>query len=171
MKVLVTQSWPTLCCPLDCSLPGSSIHMILQARIAEWVAMPSSRGSSWPRNQTCVSCTAGGFLATKHPKGDQSWGFIGKTDVESETPILWPPYAKSWQIWKDSEFPCWERLRAGGEGNDRGWDGWMPSPTWWTWIWVDSSSWWWTERPGMLQFMGLKRVRYDWVIELNCTPP
>ena len=49
---------------------------------------------------------------------------------------------------------CWERLGAGGEGDDRGWDGWMTSPTRWTWVWVNSGSWWWTGRPGMLQFMG-----------------
>ena len=62
---------------------------------------------------------------------------------------------------------CWEGLGAGGEGDDRGWDGWMASPTWWTWIWVNSRSWWWTGRPGMLQFMGSQRVGHDWVTELN----
>ena len=62
---------------------------------------------------------------------------------------------------------CWEGLRVGGEGDDRGWDGWMASPTQWTWVWVDSWSWWWTGRPGVLQFMGSKRVRHDWVTELN----
>ena len=62
---------------------------------------------------------------------------------------------------------CWERLRAGGEGDDRGWDGWMPSPTQWTRVWVNSGSWWWTGRPGALQSMELQRVGYDWVIELN----
>ena len=62
---------------------------------------------------------------------------------------------------------CWERLRAGGEGDDRGWDGWMASPTQQTWVWVDSRSWWWTGRPGMLQFMGSQRVRHDWATELN----
>ena len=61
---------------------------------------------------------------------------------------------------------CWERLRA-GEGDDRGWDGWMASPTQWTWVWVDSGSWWWTRRPGIVRFMGLQRVRHDWVTELN----
>ena len=64
---------------------------------------------------------------------------------------------------------CWERLRAGGEGDDRGWDGWMASLTQWTWVWVDSGSWWWTGRPGVLQFMGLQRVGHDWVTELNWT--
>ena len=64
---------------------------------------------------------------------------------------------------------CWERLRAGGEGDDRGWDGWMASPTQWTWVWVDSGNWWWTGRPGVLQFMGSQRVVHDWLnwAELN----
>ena len=62
---------------------------------------------------------------------------------------------------------CWERLRAGGEGDDRGWDGWMASPTQWTWVWVDSGGWWWTRRPDILQFMGFQRVRHNWVTELN----
>ena len=64
---------------------------------------------------------------------------------------------------------CWGRLRAGGEGDDRGWYGWMASPTQWTWIWVDYGSWWWIGRPGVLQFMGLQRVGHDWVTELNWT--
>ena len=64
---------------------------------------------------------------------------------------------------------CWEGLGAGGEGDDRGWDGWMASLTWCTWVWVNSGSWWWTGRPGMLRFMGLQRVRHDWVIELSWT--
>ena len=64
---------------------------------------------------------------------------------------------------------CWEGLRAGGEGDDRGWDGWMASLIRWTWVWVNSGSWWWTGRPGVLQFMGLQRVGHDWVTELNWT--
>ena len=62
---------------------------------------------------------------------------------------------------------CWEGLGAGGEGDDRGWDGWMASPTWWTWVWVNSRSWWWTGRPGMLRFMGLQIVGHNWATELN----
>ena len=62
---------------------------------------------------------------------------------------------------------CWERLKAGGEGDDREWDGWMTSPIWWTWVWASSRSWWWTRRPGVLQSMGLQRVGYDWATELN----
>ena len=64
---------------------------------------------------------------------------------------------------------CWEGLGVGGEGDNKGWDGWMASPTQWTWIWVNSGSWWWTGRPGVLQFMGSQRVRHDWVTELNWT--
>ena len=63
---------------------------------------------------------------------------------------------------------CWERLKA-GEGDDRGWDGWMASPTQWTWVWVTSRSWWWTGRPGMLRFMGSQRVGHDWATEVNWT--
>ena len=62
---------------------------------------------------------------------------------------------------------CWERLKAGGEGDDRGWDGWMASPTQWTWVWVNSRSWWWTGRPGVLPFMWSQRVGHDWATELN----
>ena len=62
---------------------------------------------------------------------------------------------------------CWETLRAGGEEDDRGWDGWMASLTRWTWVWVDSKSWWWTGRSGMLRFMGSQRVGHDWATELN----
>ena len=66
---------------------------------------------------------------------------------------------------------CWERLRAGGEGHDRGWDGWMASLTRWTWVWVNSGSWWWTGRPGVLQSTGSQRVRHDWATELiGCRP-
>ena len=64
---------------------------------------------------------------------------------------------------------CWEGLGAGGEGDDRGWDGWMASPTWWVWVWVNSGSWWWTGSPGVLQSMGSQRVRHGWATELNWT--
>ena len=64
---------------------------------------------------------------------------------------------------------CWEGLGAGGEGDDRGWGGWMASPTQQTWVWVDSGNWWWTGRPGVLQFMGSQRVRHNLATELNRT--
>ena len=64
---------------------------------------------------------------------------------------------------------CWERLRAGGEGDGRGWDGWVTSQTWWTWVWVSSRSWWWTGKLGVLQSMGSQRVTHSWATELNWT--
>ena len=62
---------------------------------------------------------------------------------------------------------CWEGLGAGGEGDDRGWDGWMASPTQQTWVWVNSGSWCWTGRPSVLRFMGSQRVGHNWVTELK----
>ena len=102
-----------------------------------------------------------------NPKGDQSWVFIGRTDVEAKTLILWPPDAKSWLTGKRPW--CWERLKTGGEGDNRGWDGWMASPTQWRWVWVNSGSWWWTGRPGVLWFTGSQRVGHDWATELDWT--
>ena len=95
-----------------------------------------------------------------HPKGDQSWVFIRRTDSKAEAPILWPPDAKHWLTEKDPDAGT---LKPGGEGDDRGWDGWMASLTQWTWVWASSRSWWSTGRPGMLQFMRLQRVRHNWV--------
>ena len=101
-----------------------------------------------------------------HPQGDQSWVFIGNTDVEAEPPILWSPDAKSWHIWKDPDAgKDWGRE----EKEMTGWIGWMASPTQWTWVWVDSRSWWWIGRPGLLRFMGSQRVGHDWATELNWT--
>ena len=103
-------------------------------------------------------------IQTVHSKGDPSWVFFGRNDAKAETPVLWPPHVKSWLIGKDSD--AGRDLGAGGEGDDRGWDGWMASLTRWTWVWVNSGSWWWTGRPGVLWFMGLQRVgpteRLNW---------
>ena len=99
-----------------------------------------------------------------HSEGDQPWNFFERNDAKAEAPVLWPPHMKRWLIGKDS---CWEGLRAGGEGDDREWDGWMASLTRWTWVWVNSCSWWWTGRPDVLQFMGSQRVGHDWANELN----
>ena len=119
--------------------------------------------------KTLESPLDGKEIQPVHPKGDQSWVFIGRTDFEAETLILWPPDAKSWLIWKDW---CWKRLKAGGEGDDRRWDGWMASPSQWTRVWVSSGNWWWTGKPVVLQSMGLKRVGDVWATERNwiCNP-
>ena len=102
-----------------------------------------------------------------HPKGDQSWLFTGRTDAETETLILWVTWCEELTHWKRPW--CWERLKAGGEGDDRIWDGWMASLTLWTWVWVSSGNWWWTGKPGVLQSMGSQRVRHDWATELSWT--
>ena len=92
--------------------------------------------------------------------------FIGRTDIEAETPILWPPHAKYWLIGKDLDAgKDWRQE----EKMTRGWNGWMASLTWWTWVRVNSGSWWQTGRPGVLWFMGSQRVGHDWVTELNWT--
>ena len=102
-----------------------------------------------------------------HPKGNQSWIFIGRTDVGAETLNTLATWYKELTCWKRPW--CWERLKSGGEGDDRGWDGWMASPTRWTWILLSSGSWWWTGKPGILQSMGSQRVEHDWVTEQNWT--
>ena len=104
-----------------------------------------------------------------NPKGNQPWIFTGRTDAEA--PLLWPPDVKSWLIGKDPD--------AGKDWSqeDKGmteWDGWMASPTWWTWVWASFESWWWTGKPGTLQSMGGTKsgfffylVGHDWATELK----
>ena len=93
--------------------------------------------------------------------------------------IYWKNWCRSWSsnilaTWCEElthcKRPwCWKRLKAGGEGGDRGWDGWMALPSWWTWVWASAGSWWRTARSGVLQSMGLQRVGHDWMTELNWT--
>ena len=96
-----------------------------------------------------------------NPKGNWpwilSWRWSSNTLAWCKEPMHWK---RPW---------CCERLRAGGEGDDRGWDGWLASLTQWTWVWVNSRSWWWTGRPGVLRFMGSQGVGHDWATELNWT--
>ena len=100
-----------------------------------------------------------------HPKGNQSWIFIGRTDAEAETLVLWPPDVKTY--WK--RLWCWERLKTGGEEDNR--DGWVATPTRWTWVWASSRSWGWTRKPGILQSIGSQRVGHDWTNLLNLWNP
>ena len=79
----------------------------------------------------------------------------------------WPTWCEELTQWKRAWW--WKRLKAGGEGDDRGWDGWMASPHQWIWVCVNPRSWWWTGRPGVLQSMGSQRVGHNWVTELNWT--
>ena len=239
----VAQLCPTLWDPMNCDLPGSSVHRILQARILEWVAISfSSRevrnfifgGSkitadgdcsheikrhlplgrkvmnnlnsilksrditlptkvrrvkamifpvvmygceldykeSWALRNWCfwtvvLEKTLESPLDSKeiqpvHPKGNQSWIFIGRTDAKAEIPILWPSDVKNWLIWKDPEAGK-DFMKARGKGDDRGWNGWMTSLTQWTWVWVSSGSWWWTGKPGMLPSMVAESDTTEWL--------
>ena len=118
--------------------------------------------------------------------GEDSWESLGLQGDptspfwRSVLAVLWKKWCWSWNLntlatsckelthWK--RLWCWVGLGAGGEGDDRGWDSWMASPTRWTWVWMNSRSWWWTGRPGVLQFMGSQRVGHDWATELNPLP-
>ena len=97
-----------------------------------------------------------------NPKGNQSWISIGRTDAKA--PILWPPDGKRQLIRKDPDAGRDWRQEEKGMMR-RGWDGWMASPTQWTWVWSSSGRWWRTGKPGMLQSMGLQRVRHEWATE------
>ena len=132
----------------------------------EWDCKESWELKNWCFSTVVLEKTIESPLDSKeiqpvHLKGDQSWIFIRRTDVEPETPILWPPDAKSWLIWKD--------LDAGRDWRweEKGWNGWMASLTQWAWVWVNSGSWWWTGRPSVLQSMGSQRVAHNWVTELT----
>ena len=102
-------------------------------------------------------------IKSVNPKGNQPWIFTGRTDAEDEAPVLWPPDANSSLTGKRPW--CWERLKAKGEEGDRGWDGWMASPTQWTWVRASSGRWWRTGQPGGLKSMGLQGIRHDLVTE------
>ena len=99
-----------------------------------------------------------------HSEGDQPWNFFGRNDAKAEAPVLWPPDAKIWLIGKVSDAGRdWGQEEKGTTEDE------MASLTRWTWVWVNCGSWWWTGRPGVLQFKGLQRVRQDWATELNWT--
>ena len=99
-----------------------------------------------------------------HSEGDQPWDFLGRNDAKAETPVLWPLHAKSWLIGKDSDAGRdWGQEEKGTtEDEIAGWHHWLR----WTWVWVNSGSWWWTGRLGVLRFMGLQRVGHDWATDL-----
>ena len=99
-----------------------------------------------------------------------TWISHGFTCIPHPDPPSHLPLHPHWAIFTLTHLKrpwCWERLRAGGEGDDRGWDSWVASPTQWTWVWVSSGSCWWTGRPGVLQSTGLQRVGHDWATELK----
>ena len=110
---------------------------------------------------TLLNCGVREDAQPVHSKRNKSWIFIGRTDAEADATILWPPDARSWLTGKDPDAgKDWR------EGDNRRWDGWMVLPTWWTWIWVSSGSWWCMGKPGVLQSMGLQRFGHDQATEL-----
>ena len=157
----VAQSCLTLRYPMDCSLPGSSIHGIFQARVLEWVAISFSRGFSHPAIEPRSPELQPDTLLSELP-GKPLDGLILKLKLQYFGHLMWR--ADTWKRpW------CCEKLKAGGEGDFRGWDGWMASLTQWIWVWANSGRLWWTEKPGMLQFMGLQRVGHNLVTKLTIT--
>ena len=147
--------------------------------------------SLWNCSSTCysymeVSGSGGPFLKTYHPcsyrhTGREAGASFGGTPILNQLDpgcslegLIWSWISNTLATWCGElthlKRPwCWEGLRAGAKGDDRGWDGWMSSPTQWICVWVDSRSWWWTGRPGVLKFMGSQRVGHDWATELNWT--
>ena len=128
--------------------------------------------------------TAEEWMLLNYGVGGDSWESLGRqgdpTSPSQRRSVLnvhWKDWCWSWNSnplatwceelthWKRPW--CWEGFGGRREGDDRGWDGWMASPTRWTWVWVNSRSWWWTGRPGVLQFMGSQRFGHDWVTELK----
>ena len=142
---------------------GKVYNMVLDSKAQIWLS-PFSSVMLKKTLESPLDCKE---IQPVHPKWNQSWIFTGRTDAEVEAPVFWPPDVKDLIHWK--RLWCWERLKAGGEGDDRGWDGWMASPTRRTWVWVSSRSWWWTGKPGVLQSVGSQRVGHDWVTALTDT--
>ena len=152
---------------------------LVRARFFQWSCM-DVRVGLWRK------LNAEKFMLLNYGVGEDSWESLG---LQGDPPspswrrsvlgVHWKDWGWSWNSstlatwckelthWKRPW--CLEGLGTGGEGDDRGWDGWMASPTQRAWVWVISGSWWWTERPGMLWFMGSQRLGHDWATELNWT--
>ena len=156
--------------PTKVRLVKAMVFPVVMYGSESWTIKKAKRGKKWcfwtvMLENTFVSPLDCKEIHPVHPKGNQSWVFTGRSDAEAETPILWATWCEELTHLKRPW--CWERLKAGGEGEDREWDGWMSSPTRWTWVWESSRGGWWTGKPGVLQSMGLQRVGHDSVTELN----
>ena len=166
---------------LDSIWKSRDITLLTKVRLVKAMVFPvvvygceSWRIESWvPKNwwfwtvvlvKTLESPLDSKEIKPVNPKGNKSWIYWKGWGWcwSSNTLAIW---CKELTHWKRPW--CWERLRAGGEGDDRGWDGWTASQTQRTWVWVNSGSWWWTGRPGVLQSVGSQRVGHDWATELN----
>ena len=168
---------------LDCILKSRDITLPTKVCLVKAMVFPVVMYGceSW-----AIKLSAKELMLLNCGVGEDSWGPLGLQGDpispswrRSVLGVHWKDWCWSWNSstlatscaelthWKRPW--CWEGLGAGGKGDDRGWDGWMASPSWWTWVWVNSGSWWWTGRPGVLRFMGSQRVRHDWATELNWT--
>ena len=147
--------------PLEKEMADHSSTLALKIPWMEEPGRLQSMGSQriWQGWATSVNCKR----SNQSILGNQPWIFNGRTDAEAEAPILWPPDVKSQPHLKRPW--CWERLKAGGEGHNRGWDDWMASPAQQTWVWASSGRWWRTGKPGMLQSAESQRVRHNWATE------
>ena len=166
----VAQSCLTLSNPVDCSLPGSSIHGIFQARVLEWGAIAFSALAPLPGIKAAHSGLESEVLTNGSPGKSQPFPF-DETQIKpcwswsSNTLAMWWEELTYWKRpW------CWGRLKVGGEGDNRGRDGWMALLTQRTWVWANSGRQWRTGKPGVLQSMGSQRVGHNWATEQQQQP-
>ena len=161
--------------------------MLIKACIVKVMGFPSSYITDvgiglWKNgareNWRSLNCSVGELLRTPYPARRSVFGLLGRDDTKVEILVLWLSLGENWLFgknrvaethWGQEETVCWAGCGEEGEGDYRGWNGWMASPTRWTGLSVNSGSWWWTGRPGVLRFMGLQRVGHDWATELNCS--
>ena len=167
---------------LDSILKSRNITLPTKVRLVKTMVFPVVMYGceSW----TIKKLSAEKLVLLNCGAGEDSWESLGlqedPTSPSSRRLILsihWKDWCWSWnsnplatwckELTHLKRLWCWERLKVGGEGDDRGWDGWMVSSTQWTWVWVGSSSWWWTGKPHVLQSMRSQRVRHDWASEVN----
>ena len=165
--------------PIDCSLaiswiPGCSLYWtfmtfsysasdseFLDMGYASRIWISTHFQCCWSKNKPINKWSGHSTNDTLHylvsPNGNQPWLFIGRTDAEAETPMLWPPDAKNWLLWKDPDAAKdWRQEEKGTTENE------MVG-----WVWASSRSWWWTGKLGMLQSMGSQRIGHDWATEQN----
>ena len=158
--------------PTKVHLDKAMVFPVVMYRCGSWTKKKAECLKNWCFWNVVLEKTLESPLDSKeiqpvHPKGNQSWICIGRTDAEAETPILWPPDGEDLTHLKRPW--CWERLKAGGEGDNRGYDGWMTSLTQWTWVWVNSGSWWWAGNLACCNPWGHKES--DMTELLNWTEP
>ena len=149
---------------------------MLFSRAAAPIYIPTNSARGFPFStsspMTVISCLCLSLIkilemAFRSHWDNQPWDFFGRNDAKAETPVLWPPHVKSWLIGKDFDAGRdWGQEEKGTTDDEMAG---RYHLTQWTWVCVNSRSWWWTGRPGVLQFIGSQRVRHDWATELNWT--